>query len=111
MSGLTPTLASVLKLPHDGVHGPLALSLRFPKEAVRGPQGRAKFRSVIETYFRQGGQQLQISIASAADMKAAQAHPEAYRSLMVRVGGFSAYFTQLEPAFQEDMIARSELEP
>jgi len=67
-------------------------------------------QSVIETYFREGGQQLQISIASTEDMKSAQKDPESYRSLMVRVGGFSAYFTQLDKAFQNDMIARSEME-
>ncbi len=107
--GLTPTLRSALKLPHRHVHGPMALSLRFPKDAVRGAEGRAKMRAAIETYFREGGQQLQISIASTADMKAAQRDPEAHRSLMVRVGGFSAYFTELEKEFQDDVIARSEM--
>ena len=110
VSGLTTALASVLKLPHNHVHGPMALSLRFPKEAVRGVEDRVKLRAMIETYFREGGQQLQISIAGTEDMKAAQQNPEAYRSLMVRVGGFSAYFTQLDRKFQDDMIGRSELE-
>ena len=64
---------------------------------------------MVETYFRQGGQQLQISIASTEDMKAAQENPEAYRSLIVRVGGFSAYFTELDRRWQDDMIARSEM--
>ena len=108
-SGLTATLRSVLKLPHHHAHGPMALSLRFPKEVVKGTDGLAKLRAIIETYFRGGGQQLQISIASTEDMKAAQQDPEAYQSLMVRVGGFSAYFTQLDRKFQDDMIARSEL--
>ena len=108
--GLTPTLNSALKLPHDCAHGPMALSLRFPSHVVQGAEGRAKLRAVIETYFRQGGQQLQISIASTEDMKAAQQNPDAYRDLMVRVGGFSAYFTQLDKKWQDDMIARSEME-
>ncbi|MGQ9608656.1 MAG: pyruvate formate lyase family protein [bacterium] len=108
--GLTPTLNSVLRLPHLKTHGPMALSLRFPPKSVQGEEGRANLRTIIETYFMQGGQQLQISIASTDDMKKAQKDPEAYRSLMVRVGGFSAYFTQLDKSFQDDMIARSELE-
>lgn len=108
--GLTPTLLSVLKLPHGKTHGPMALSLRFPPKAVNGEDAKAKLRAVIETYFAKGGQQLQISIANTEDMKAAQKNPEAYRSLMVRVGGFSAYFTQLDKKFQDDMIARSELD-
>jgi len=109
VSGLTPTLRSVLKLPHDRVHGPMALSLRFPRQAIRDPEGRRKLRSMIETYFREGGQQLQISIASSDEMKDAQCDPDAHRDLMVRVGGFSAYFVELDKAFQDDMIARSEL--
>lgn len=109
-NGLTATLNSALKLPHDSAHGPLALSLRFPKETVRGEEGCAALRAVVQTYFERGGQQLQISIASTADLRAALERPEEYRSLMVRVGGFSAYFTQLDPRWQHDVIARSEME-
>jgi formate C-acetyltransferase len=109
VQGLTATLKSVAKLPHRKAHGPMVLSLRFPKEAVKTPEDRAKLRAAIETYFQLGGQQLQISIASTEDMKAAQKNPELYRSLMVRVGGFSAYFTQLDKKFQDDMIARAEM--
>jgi formate C-acetyltransferase len=109
VKGLTPTLLSVLKLPHAHVHGPMALSLRFPKDVVQGAEGRVRLRAVIEAYFREGGQQLQISIASSEDMRAAQQNPDAYGWLIVRVGGFSAYFTQLDKRWQDDMIARSEL--
>jgi formate C-acetyltransferase len=108
--GIAPTLEAVLRLPHCAAHGPMALSLRFPQSTVRGREGRAALRAAIETYFQGGGQHLQISIASTEEMRAAQAQPEAYADLMVRVGGFSAYFTQLEQRFQDDMIARSELE-
>ncbi len=106
--GLSATLASMMKLPQDKVHGPLALSLRFTTKDVSTPEGLARLRAVVETYFLGGGQQLQISIAGTEEMKAAQSEPELHRDLMVRVGGFSAYFTQLEQCFQDDMIARSE---
>ena len=108
--GLTSTLNSTLRLPHRTSHGPLVLSLRFPKKAVGAAEGRQKMRALIETYFRQGGQQLQISIASGDDMKAARECPEDYRDLMVRVGGFSAYFVELDACWQDDMIARAEME-
>lgn len=107
--GLTATLNSVLRLPHDRAMGPLTLNLRFPPSAVRGPEGVANLQAVVETYFQRGGQQLQISIAGTAEMRAALKDPEAHRSLMVRVGGFSAYFTQLDPRWQADLIARSEM--
>jgi len=108
--GLTATLNSALRLPHRHAHGPMVISLRFPRHIVAGADGRVKLKAVIETYCRQGGQQLQISIASTDEMRAAQRDPDAYRDLMVRVGGFSAYFVQLERKFQDDMIARSEME-
>ena len=106
--GLTATLNSVARLPHRSAHGPFALSLRFPKGAVKGAEGRARLRAVVESYFAQGGQQVQISIASTEEMRAAQQDPEAHRSLIVRVGGFSAYFASLDKRWQDDMIARSE---
>ena len=108
MLGLTATLNSVARLPHRSAHGPFALSLRFPKGAVKGAEGRARLRAVVESYFAQGGQQVQISIASTEEMRAAQQDPEAHRSLIVRVGGFSAYFASLDKRWQDDMIARSE---
>ena len=110
VQGLTPTLHSMLKLPHDKVHGPLVLSLRFAASAVDSPTGIDNMRAVVETYFAGGGQQVQISIADTAVMLAAQEDPDAHRDLMVRVGGFSAYFTALERRFQDDMIARSQTE-
>lgn len=110
VNGLTATLNSALRLPHATSHGPLVLSLRFPKNAVKEAEGRRKLRALIETYFRQGGQQLQISIASGDDMKAARECPEDHRDLMVRVGGFSAYFVELDACWQDDMIARAEME-
>ena len=110
IEGLTQTLQSALRLPHRHIHGPLALSLRFPKSMVADADSRAKLRAAIESYFLQGGQQLQISIASTAEMKDAQQHPEAHRSLIVRVGGFSARFVELDKKWQDDMIARAEME-
>lgn len=107
--GLTATLNSTLRLPHRCAHGPLVLSLRFPPEAVADSTGRAKLRAAVETYFAGGGQDLQISIASTDDMLAAQREPERYGWLMVRVGGFSAYFTQLDRRWQDDLIARSQM--
>jgi len=106
--GLMATLGSMLKLPHDRTHGPLALSLRFPGEVVASPEGVTALRTAAQTYLRAGGQQLQISIASSAELRAAQREPEKHEDIVVRVGGFSAYFTKLEKKYQDDVIARSE---
>ena len=107
-AGVTAVLNSMLTLPMDRCHGPLALSLRVSGQAVGTPQGEAKLGALVRRYLEGGGQQVQVSVASAAQMRAAQADPEAHRDLVVRVGGFSAYFVELEPRYQADMIARTE---
>ena len=98
----------MLTLPMREVHGPLALSLRFTEQTVCTTDGRAKLAALLRSYLERGGQHAQITIAGAETMRAAQRDPAHYRDLIVRVGGFSAFFTQLEPAFQEDMIRRTE---
>ncbi|MEW6749683.1 MAG: pyruvate formate lyase family protein [Candidatus Latescibacterota bacterium] len=107
--GLTQTLQSVLRLPHARAHGPLALSLRFPRAALADAASRAKLRAAVEAYFAGGGQHLQICVAGAEEMRAAQRDPEAHRDLVVRVGGFNAYFATLDRRWQDDLIARSEM--
>ncbi|RHP10911.1 glycine radical domain-containing protein [Dorea sp. AF36-15AT] len=51
---------------------------------------------------------VQINCVSADTLKAAQVHPEEYKDLMVRVAGYSALFTPLDKALQDDIIARTE---
>ena len=107
-SGVTATLNSMLELPMSEIHGPLALNLRLPLNAVQTPEGRAKLAALLSSYFERGGQQAQVTVASVEDMRAAQREPDLHRDLMVRVGGFSAYFIELSPEYQEDMINRTE---
>jgi len=106
--GLTAMLNSMLTLPMQEVHGPLALNLRLSAGMVHGVEGEAKLRALARGYLERGGQQMQITVADSAEMRAAQQHPQAHRDLIVRVGGFSAYFVELERRFQEDMISRTE---
>jgi pyruvate-formate lyase len=51
---------------------------------------------------------VQFNVVSAATLRAAQTNPEAYRSLVVRVAGYSAYFTELDKDLQNEIIARTE---
>ena len=71
---------------------------------------RAKLGAVIRSYFLMGGQELQINCVSKDTLRDAQAHPENYASLVVRVSGFSAYYTKLNRAVQEDILKRTEHE-
>ena len=68
---------------------------------------RAKLGAVIRSYFLMGGQELQINCVSKDTLRDAQANPEEYSSLVVRVSGFSAYYTKLDRAVQDDILART----
>ena len=63
---------------------------------------------MIRTYFKMGGEQLQPTVISTDVLKAAQKHPDEYLNLVVKVGGYSAYFVDLGHEIQNEVISRSE---
>lgn len=75
------------------------------------PTGRAGLKRLInllDYYFARGGMQLQFNVVSRDTLKAAQQDPDKYRSLIVRVAGYSAYFVGLDKTVQQDIIERTE---
>ncbi len=70
--------------------------------------GLKRFVSMIDQYFAMGGNQLQFNVVSKKTLLDAQKEPDKYANLLVRVAGYSAYFTQLSKDVQEDIIARTE---
>ena len=57
-----------------------------------------------------GGYHIQFNVVSNETLKKAQAHPENYGDLLVRVAGYSAYFVELRPDAQQAIIDRTEQE-
>ena len=76
--------------------------------ALRGAEGTQNLTDLVRTYFRIGGQQLQVDVVDADTLRAAQERPEEYQDLLVRVAGYSARFVDLSAAMQEEFIARTE---
>lgn len=70
--------------------------------------GLKRFVSIIDQYFAMGGNQIQFNVVSKKTLLDAQKEPDKYANLLVRVAGYSAYFTQLSKDVQEDIIARTE---
>ena len=64
--------------------------------------------AMIQVYFSRGGQELQINAVSRDTLADAMEHPENYSSLIVRVSGFSAYYTTLSRDVQQDILRRTE---
>ncbi len=107
-SGVTGVLRSVASLPFEDVMG-CAVNVRFhPSGIGENPEARAKWVSLLRTYFQLGGAQIQPTVVSAEILKLAQSKPENYRDLIVKVGGYSTYFVELGREIQEEIIARTE---
>ena len=77
------------------------------RHAERARAGRS-WPSLTDTFFRNGGQHIQFNLVDREELLDAKAHPEKHSDLVVRVGGFSAYFVMLSPEIQDDVIYRSE---
>ncbi len=84
------------------------VNLRFQRSVLTDPAGRQRLDAMLRAYFLAGGQEMQINSADTAELRAAQAHPERYRDLVVRVAGFSAFFVSLTKDMQDEIITRTE---
>jgi pyruvate-formate lyase len=78
------------------------LSPSFPREH------RPLYHALFNTYFKNGGTQTMISVTSRDDLLDAVKHPENHANLLVRVGGFSARFIDLDSATQQEILSRTE---
>ena len=63
----------------------------------------------MKVYFKRGGLHNQINVVNREVLEAAMEHPEKYKGLIIRVAGYSAFFTELDPSLQRDLIERTEL--
>ncbi len=86
-------------------------NMRFTPASLNTQEGRDKLRALIKTYFGDyKGKHIQFNVISREQMIAAKKEPEKYRDLIVRVAGYSAYWTDLTPTTHDELIARAENE-
>jgi len=107
-AGPTASVLSTTKWSHRKALGGLVHNVRFSSKAFETPADRQAVRSVIETYLRRGGFEIQLNVVSADTLRDAKERPEEYRDLVVRVAGYSDYFNTLTPQLQDEIIARTE---
>ncbi len=104
--GPTAVLRSVAKMDQVRTGGTL-LNQKFTPQVLEGEASLDKFVKLIRAYFRLGGHHIQFNVVDSATLRAAQANPEQYRDLIVRVAGYSDYFCDLSEALQEEIISRT----
>lgn len=106
-AGLTALLNSLAKIPFDKITGG-PLNLMIHPSAVSGKDGLKAMCALFQTYMQKGGMQLQPNIVGAETLKCAQKTPDKYRTLSVRVTGYSAFFVEMGKKAQNEMIKRTE---
>ena len=103
-NGITALLNSTVKL-RPNVHAGAVQNLKLSKHLFN--ENRSLARSLLRGYFKSGGAQLMITILDKEDLEKALIYPDQYRNLMVRVGGFSARFVELNPHVQREIMSRT----
>ena len=104
--GLTATHKSAAKIDTMRTPNGLTFNQILTRNMVSSGRDLAKWADLLRTYFDYGGQTVQYSIITREEMINAQKEPEKYKDLIVRVGGYSAVFTDITKEIQDDIIER-----
>ena len=105
--GPTAVVRSLGKIDQTKSGGTL-LNVRFIPALLKTEADIRKLGSLIREYFHLGGHHIQFNIIDTETLRDAQAHPDEYRDLLVRVAGYSDYFNDMTSQLQEEIIARTE---
>lgn len=107
VKGPTAAANSVAKLDHFIASNGTLFNQKFHPTALSGMKGLQNFVSLIRGFFDEKGMHMQFNVVSRETLLDAQAHPENYKNLVVRVAGYSALFTTLSRSLQDDIINRT----
>jgi len=93
----------VVRRARNGIN----VNIKLDQGLMAGDEGLGNLVGLLRGYFTQGGMQLQVNAVDAALLRAAMADPDAHPWLLVRVSGYSAYFQDLSPGMQRELIERT----
>lgn len=107
IKGPTSTLNSLTKPNYTKVACGSVVNQKY-SPAMFNDQNRPKLQALIRTYFKKGGQEIQVNATSREVLEKAMKEPEKYKNLVVRVSGFSAFYVTLEKSIQLDILNRTQ---
>ena len=107
LKGPTASILSSTKWDHSRLIGGVAVNMKFSKSAL-GAKSLDVMQSLVKAFMARGGFEMQINVTDKELLEKARANPAEYRDLVVRIGGYSDYFTKLSPKMQEEVILRTE---
>ncbi len=106
-NGITAVLRSVAHASQCNLSNGSGFNMTL-SPSLFNDQNLEKTADMLEAYFEMTGRQVQFNVISADRLKDAQAHPEKYKDLTVKVSGFSARFIDIGESLQNDIIARTQ---
>jgi formate C-acetyltransferase len=104
--GPTALIASATKMSYQRLAGG-PLNVKINKTMLNNREKLEKLAALVKVFFKRGGWHIQFNIHSPEELIAAKRNPEKYKHLVVRVAGYSAYFVDLPPSVQDEIIART----
>lgn len=106
--GPVAVMRSIAKVDQRNCIGGVATNYRFSKAFINSERGHAAIRDFIKVFMHNDCFEIQFNVVDRKDLLDAQKNPEKYRTLMVRVAGYSDYFVNLPLNIQNEIIARTE---
>ncbi|OGV54608.1 MAG: hypothetical protein A2X45_24580 [Lentisphaerae bacterium GWF2_50_93] len=107
-NGPTSSILSATSWDHSFLIGGLAYNMKFSGELFNSPESVKMLHSLIITFLKRGGFETQVNVVSRKVLEQAKKNPEQYRDLVVRIGGYTDYFTRLSPEMKEEVMLRTE---
>jgi pyruvate-formate lyase len=108
LAGPTAAINSYCKMPGRALAGGGPMDLRFAGNHLTGPAGTQRLAAFLRAFVAMGGNMTTVTVTDVELLRRAMLEPEKYRSLRVRMGGWSAYFVALSPEQQRLHVAKVE---
>ncbi len=106
-TGPTALINSVNRIDFSRIANGVHLNVQFDGSTLAGQRGKKLLNDFLAAYFETGGMQIQTNVVDADILREAKRNPGAYPNLLVRVSGYSAYFHDLVPEMQDEIIERT----
>jgi len=107
-NGPTAMIHAVTSLSQVDAPGTLVVNIRIAAGLFDSADGREKVKSLLKSYFEMGGMQIQVNVVDQKVLEDALAHPEHHQDLVIRMGGYSEYWSNLTKELRISVLERTE---
>jgi len=107
VNGPTALINSATKYPVAYESCGFCHNMKFNKQLLNTPEKLKQLANLVKVYFQRGGWHIQFNIHTVEELLEAQKNPAKYKNLLVRVGGYSAYYVDLPRDLQDEIVSRT----